>query len=103
MDDEFLPSKALDLAATVTESMDIVLAMLLLTRRARVETISLAGSDLARIEFSWEAIEHSLAALAQPIRLLSEYKRDQKRDAKNQAASFWQALKNFALPPPKKK
>ena len=98
-------------AASVAEGLDAVLAMLLLAKRVHVESLSLIEPDLARVELSGEAIEQGLASLAEVMTLTPQaHKRtktkqkdadDEEESAKAgpSTSTFWQALKDFALPP----
>jgi len=95
-------------ANNATEGFETALAMLLLTRRMRVNDFNLIGSGLASVIFSGEAIEKELAVFSQ-IPTISEQDKSKKKhkDTETEDAdtfSFWQAFKEFALPPyPKKR
>lgn len=96
-----------DRAAAMAEGLDVLLAALLLAKRIHVENISLAGPGLATADLSGELIENGLGALAQVMTLTPQTgKREKKKQAEEEesggdqpaAHSFWQALKDFALP-----
>lgn len=109
MDDEDQRYELTDRAAAMAEGLDMVLAMLLLTKRVHVENISLAGKGLAQAQISGEMVENGLHSLAQVMTLIPQAdKRGKKRKAEDDEEdeddapakpSFWQALKDFALPP----
>jgi len=73
-----------------------------------VNDFNLIGSGLASVIFSGEAIEKELAVFSQ-IPTISEQDKSKKKhkDTETEDAdtfSFWQAFKEFALPPyPKKR
>ena len=97
-----------DAASTMADGLDAVLAMLLLSRRLHVEDLSLSGSDRAKIELSGEAIRQGLATMAQVMTILpagksqTEAQKGEAGHGETASPSIWQALKEFALPPPVK-
>lgn len=109
MPDDQYEADSFNRAAYVAEGLDAVLAMLLLSRRVHVESLSLIEPDLARVELSGEAVEQGLAAVAEVLTLAPQiYKRTRAKNADavedpakgaSTAGSLWQALKDFALPP----
>ena len=106
MSEEPLQLDPFDLAKSVAEGAEAVLAMLLIARRVNIENIALVGPGLARVELSGDAIEQGLTALAQVMTLTPPKRRKKHDDDEDEALpppSFWQALKEFALPPVRKK
>ena len=88
------------------EGLDAMLAMLLLAKRLHIEDLSLSGSDRAKVELSGEAIVQGLSTVAQIMNVLPpqrervEAKSKGEKPDESVSTSVWQALKEFALPPP---
>jgi len=102
------------LGASVAEGLDAVLAMLLLAKRVHVENITLVEPTIARVELSGEAIRYGLGALGQVVNLSPPGKAKQTRRDEDEedgegdsgeggVGSVWQALKDFALPPTRRR
>ena len=99
--------KAYDTASAMPEGLDAVLAVLLLSRRLHIEDLAIAGSDRAKVELSGEAIMQGLSTVAQIMNVLPPQRDRAEVKSKEEKAdepppSIWQALKEFALPPPVK-
>lgn len=95
-------------AAAMTEGLDAVLAVLLLSRRLHIEDLAISGSDRAKVELSGEAIMQGLSMVTQIMNILPsqgdgvEVKNKGEKADEPATPSVWQALKEFALPPPVK-
>ena len=99
----------LDFPSYVNDGLDAAVAMLLLSRRIHVEDLAPIGQGLASVVFSGEAVEHGLsaltrlAALTPPGRTRDAGERGEAKGKFLSESSFWQALKDFAIPPMKRK
>lgn len=93
-------------AAAMPEGLDVVLAVLLLSRRLHIEDLAIDGSDRAKVALSGEAIMQGLSTVAQLMSALPlqrdrvEVKSKEAKPDESVSTSVWQALKEFALPPP---
>lgn len=91
-----------DLAGAMHSSLDVMLAMLLLSKRIHVDNVAVTGMGRAKLDLSGEAIDEGLSLLAQTLAYQARRRQPGiavQAEEGDSSSSLWQALKEFVLPP----
>lgn len=99
--------EAPDLLEALMPDLDLLLAMLLFSRRVHVDNFALGKGGRAKLDLSGEGINDGLSLLMHAMsygnariaekRAMRQQVHQEKEEKEEE--SFWKALRDFALPP----